>query len=123
MKYELDPTVSDVLNNQIYEENVELPLENPTNVLSQQKSDITTNPYIISTKSIKEEEQQHVNPKFSEINSNLSYSVLGLFDDLFVKPDNEYWKDYIPMILSKDDRYNYLGVFLLLIAFYILLIK
>lgn len=119
MKYELDPQVSDILNNQIYEENVKLPLENPSNILSQQKSDITTNPYIKPVK----EEQVPLNPKFSEINSNLSYSVLGFFDDLFIKPDNESWRDYFPMILSKDDRYNYLGVFLLLIAFYILLVK
>jgi len=138
MKYnQLDPSISDVLNNQKYQENVILPLENPTNILSQQKSNITTNPYIKvgNTKNektiqlnIDEQnnlniDEQNKNPKFSEINQNLSFNVLGFFDDLFIKPSNEFWTDYLPIILAKDDRYNYIGVFLLLVAFFILLIK
>lgn len=127
--YQLDPTISEVINNQKYEEQGELLFQHPTNILSQQKSDITTNPYIKvgNTKNEKTIElninNTKKNPKFAEINENLSYNVLGFFDDLFLKPSNEAWNDYIPMILSKDDRYNYLGVFLLLVAFFILLVK
>jgi hypothetical protein len=130
--YQFDPSISEVLNHQKYQEEVSLPLENPINILSQQKSNITTNPYIkVGNTKNEETIQLNINananntnnPKFSEINQNLSSNVLGFFDDLFVKPPDETWNDYIPMILAKDDRYNYIGVFLLLVAFFILLVK
>ena len=96
---------------------VSLPFENPTNILTQVKSDIITNPLIITN------ELNIKNPKFSDINKGVSVTFMGFLDDLFNKPDDIPWLSYLPMILNKDERYNYFAVLLFFIAIYILLIK
>jgi hypothetical protein len=98
--------------------NESLPLKNPTNILQQQKSDIITNPYI-KPQLIQEPE----NKTFGEINTNMSVSFMDFLDDLFVKPDNVSWFEYLPLIIKKDKRYHYFAVLLFLIALYIILIK
>ena len=96
--------------------NAKLPLENPTNILQQPKSDITTNPYI-------KEAKIDQNQTFNQININTSIAFMGLLDDLLNKPDNVYWNDYLLEIINKDQRYNYISVLLFFIALYILLLR
>jgi len=94
-----------------------LPLSNPKPILQQTKSIITTNPFIIPT------ENKPETITFTDINKGVSKSFIGIFDDLFNKPDDANWDDYLKMIIAKDDRFKYLTVLLFFIALYILLIK
>lgn len=97
---------------------VSLPLENPTNILSQTKSDITTNPFVKPVvKPVPE------NKTLTQINNNVSLSFMGFLDDLFNKPDDISWMNYLTIIIKKEQRYNYFAVLLFFIALYILLIK
>ena len=96
---------------------VSLPFENPTNILTQTKSDITTNPYI------KEPPFITINPNYSDINKGVSITFIGFLDDLLNKPETETWLIYLPKIINKDQRYNYFAVLFFFIAIYILLIK
>lgn len=108
-----------LLPGEIQSENEILPLKNPQPILQQIKSEMTTNPFIIPI----QEESEIINPSFSEINKNVSTTFINLLDDLFNKPESESWNGYLPKILLKDNRYNYLAVLLFFIALYILLIK
>lgn len=118
-------------------------LANPTPILQQEKSTtLTTNPFI--TEEQRKRELQDIQDSanklladaynknkttsiadlsLNEINKNMSSSIIGFFDDLFVKPVDITWKDYIPMILERDNRYTYIGVLLILIALYMLIAK
>ena len=96
-----------------------LPLKPAVNILQQPKSIITTNPNI---KSLDDQSLPQKNPTFSDINKNLSTSVMGFFDDLFHKPNDIPWNEYFTMIIIKDQRYNYLGILLIFISFYIILL-
>jgi len=114
----LDYTLSRLPGEPLEESKVSLPFENPTNILSQTKSDITTNPFV------KENPLPEViNPKFSDINRGVSVAFLGILDDLFNKPDDSPWVSYLVLIVNKDQRYNYIAVLCFFIAIYILLIK
>ena len=113
----LDYTLQRLPGNQLELPNASLPLVNPKPILQQTKSEITTNPFIQPT------ETKPENPSFSEINQNISITFIGLLDDLFNKPDNETWSIYLPKILSKEQRYNYIAVLIFFIALYILLVK
>lgn len=115
----LDYTLERLPGNQLEHANATLPLSNPKPILQQTKSEITTNPFIKETGS----DEPIQNPTFTQINQNVSVTFVGLLDDLFNKPDDETWNSYLPAILSKDQRYNYLAVLLFFIALYILLIK
>lgn len=97
--------------------NATLPFTNPTPILQQTKSIITTNPLII------EKQEDIANPTFKDINKGVSITFIGLLDDMFNKPDDIDWFTYLKEILKKDKRYNYLTVLLFLIALYILLVK
>lgn len=114
----LDYTISLLPGEPLEESHVSLPFENPTNILSQTKSDITTNPYIIP-----KEPNINFNPNFSDINKGVSVTFIGFLDDLFNKPDTDTWVSYLPKIFNKDQRYNYFAILLFFIAIYILLIK
>lgn len=113
----LDYTLELLPGNQLEHSNATLPLNNPKPILQQTKSQITTNPFIKETGSDKP-----VNPTFNHINKQLSITAVDILDDIFNKPDNETWTSYLPEVLSKDDRYNYIAVFIFFIALYILLI-
>lgn len=106
-----------LLPGEIQSENETLPLRNPQPILQQTKSDIITNPFI------KESNDDIKNPTFTQINTNVSTTFISLLDDLFNKPEIESWNNYLPKILLKDNRYNYLAVLLFFIALYILLVK
>ena len=114
----LDYTLNRLPGEPLEQPMVSLPFENPTNILSQTKSDITTNPFVKEAPL-----SQNINPNFSDINKGLSITFIEFLDDLFNKPENDSWISYLPKILNKDQRYNYFAVLLFFIAIYILLIK
>ena len=113
-------------------------ITNPIPILQQEKSQITTNPFIPNEQKEKElqvidleankiiEEAYNKNKTTSianlsikDIITNTADSIIGLLDDLFTKPKDISWKDYIPNILQKDQRYTYIGFVFLILAFYI----
>ena len=61
------------------------------------------------------------NLSLSEINKNISTSCIGILDDALNKPKHVTWGEYIQIILKKDQRYTYIGILLIFIAFYILM--
>ena len=58
-----------------------------------------------------------------DINTNISSSFIGFFNDLFLKPADMPWRIYIPMILERDQRYTYIGVLCIFIAVYMLAVR
>jgi hypothetical protein len=114
----LDYTLELLPGNQLEHANATLPLANPKPILQQTKSQITTNPFIKETGS-----DEPINPTFNQINENISVTFIGILDDIFNKPADESWNSYLPKILSKDQRYNYIAILLFFIALYILLVK
>lgn len=115
----LDYTLELLPGNQLEHPNATLPLANPKPILQQTKSEITTNPFIKETGS----DEPLTNPSFNKINENVSVTFIGILDDLFNKPDDESWNTYLPKILYKENRMNYIAVLVFFIALYILLIK
>ena len=88
-------------------------IQNPINILQQEKSSITTNPFVQprlytvqeTTKETTKDTPKDTPkpPTFYDINKKLSTSIMGLIDDLFEKPNDIPWLKYIPMILDKDN--------------------
>lgn len=101
---------------------VTLPFENPTNILSQVKSNITTNPYIqeIKEEPIKPTETKNI---ISNINKGLSITCIELLNDLLDKPEDIAWPHYLVTVFTIKDRANYLAVLILFIIFFILLVN
>lgn len=60
---------------------------------------------------------------FSDFTAHFSDSMMGIFDDLYSKPHDQKWPVYIIYICKKDDRYNYVAIFFILIFMYILLLS
>ena len=105
-------------------------IQNPVNILKQEKSKITTNPFIPNEQKIMElevidresneiikkahEKNNIYNLSIKQINENISKSVIGFLDDLFIKPENNDWINYIQIILLKEDRYVYFGFILIM---------
>jgi hypothetical protein len=114
-------------------------IQNPTPILKQDKSAITTNPFIPNEQKIQEleildrdankiiEESYQKNAfgnlSLTSINQNMSKSIIGFLDDLFVKPKEEKWIDYLPKILQKDKRYTYFGILFIIISFYMMIVR
>jgi hypothetical protein len=117
-------------------------ISNAVPILKQERSQITTNPFIPNSQKIKELEELDkdaaeiieteynknkttsiYNLSIKEINKNVSSSVIGLLDDLFKKPKDIPWRLYIQMIIQKDQRYTYIGVLFIIVAIYMLLVK
>jgi len=113
-------------------------IQNPEPILLQERSKITTNPFIPNEQReielsmldkrsndilIKKNQQsKFTNLSIQQINANISKSVIELMDDLFMKPESESWIDYIKEIMQKDDRYSYIGILLILIAVYMIIV-
>jgi hypothetical protein len=119
-------------------------IQNPINILQQEKSSITTNPFVQPRLYTVQETLQETTkdtpkdtppkdtppkdtppkpPTFYDINKKLSNSIMGLIDDLFEKPDDIPWLKYIQMILDKDERYTYLTVLFIFTTLFIILIN
>lgn len=63
------------------------------------------------------------NLTLGQILTNTSDSFIGLSNDLFLKPQETPWNDYIGHILTKDSRYVYLGIIMIFIVMYIFLFR
>lgn len=117
-------------------------ISNAVPILQQERSNITTNPFIPNEQRTMEleqidrsanliiEEQYNKNKTSSifnlslrDINTNISSSFIGFFNDLFLKPNDMPWRIYIPMILERDQRYTYIGVLCIFIAVYMLAVR
>jgi hypothetical protein len=117
-------------------------ITNPTPILKQERSRITTNPFIPNEQRILELEQLDksankiieesynknktnsiANLNLRDVSKNISSSFIGISEDLFNKPKDVKWVDYIFLIFQKDQRYAYIGVVLLMIAFYMMIVK
>lgn len=141
------PKIQSQTNIQVIQDNTQTlqessNIQNPTPILLQQKSKITTNPFISETQ--KKIELQAIqdnankimtdfynknstssikNLSLSDINKNTSESILGLLDDLLNKPQDIKWITYIQICLKKDNRYTYIGIIFIVIALYIMITK
>lgn len=117
-------------------------IQNPIPILQQERSSIITNPFIPNEQKtleletldkeankimedawIKNKSNSIINLSLTDINRNISSSFIGLMDDLFKKPKDIPWKEYIVEIFNKDQRYTYIGILFILIAIYISFIK
>lgn len=117
-------------------------IQNPVPILQQERSSITTNPFIpneqktleletldkeankiIEEAWVKSKSNSIKNLSLNDINQNVSSSFIGLIDDLFTKPKETPWKEYIVEIFNKDQRFTYIGILFILIAVYISFIK
>jgi hypothetical protein len=115
---------------------------NQLQILQQEKSSITTNPFIpneqrllelesIETDANKIIENEYLKNKTSsiknktlqEINQNISNSIIGIIDDLFKKPNETSWNIYVIEICTKEQRYAYIGVFLIMISILLYLFR
>lgn len=117
-------------------------IQNPVPILKQEKSSIITNPFIpneqkqLEIQELDKEANEIMeiawaqsktnsiaNLSLNQINKNVSFSVIGFLDDLFLKPKDISWKDYLIEIIQKEQRYTYIGVLFILIAIYMLFLK
>ena len=57
-----------------------------------------------------------------EINNRISDSVVGILNDIYIKPSNEDWIPYFFKILKYKERYTYIGIILIFISLYIYII-
>lgn len=123
-------------------DNVIANITNPQPILQQPKSIITTNPFIpddqkkaelqdlqnsanqiIQTNYEQNKTSSIKDMSISNINQNVASSIMGIIEDLFNKPDDIPWTQYIPYIFSKDQRYAFIGVLFIFIAIYLSIIK
>mgnify|MGYP006889568261 CR=1 FL=1 len=110
-------------------------------ILKQMRSDILTNGFIpkeqqekeikeltvvandIVQEAYKDHHKSIKNQTLEEIMTGVSDACIGLSRDLFLKPDNTTWLEYLSVILTKDSRYTYLGVMLIFIVLYIYIVS
>lgn len=52
----------------------------------------------------------------NQIIQNLSDSIIGLLNDLFLKPSETKWTTYLSEIFQKNDRYVYVGILMVVFA-------
>ena len=57
------------------------------------------------------------------INQQISSDFIEFFNNMFEKPNDTPWPKYIIDIISKKKRYTYIGLFFILIAIYMLIIR
>lgn len=111
-------------------------------ILQQSKSFITTNPFIPESQRMLElealdteanaiiQEQYNRNvvssvksQSLGNIAKNMSGSIIGIMDDMFAKPSGVPLMQYMQAVFQRDQRYAYIGMFLLLLAVYLALTK
>lgn len=104
-------------------------IHNPIPILQQQKSNIfnnkdNTNPNISDIRRNKEQlilrdlvKQKQLENK--SLNQNIADSFIGVINDLFTKEKKVSWIS----ILRKNDRYYYLAILLLTIAFILIIFQ
>lgn len=102
-------------------------ISNPIPILQQESSEITTNILIPKITSIEVNQpiknQQGGISVFTNMTQNISSSITGFLNDLFIKPNNITWINYLQSIIKKDQRYFYIGIFFVIISILILLFQ
>jgi len=115
-------------------------LTQPVPILQQQKSVITTNPFIPDSIKVAEltsiqnnaneimkseyKKNTGVNQfSLTDLHKNITKSFMGVLNDSLNKDDESSWFEYIFIILGKDQRYVYIGILLIITALIILLIN
>lgn len=117
-------------------------MESNIPILQQQRSSITTNPFIpneqrefelesiskdankiVESEYLKNKTSSIQNKTLQEINQNIANSVVGILDDLFKKPSETNWHIYIIEICTKEQRYAYIGILLIFISIILFIFK
>ena len=114
-------------------------VSNPVNILARERSNLTTNPFIPNEQRIREfevidkraneimqrayDKNDIYNFSINDINKNISKSTVEFLDDLFVKPENENWIEYLQVILLKNERYMYFGFILIMFVIFMKFIE
>ena len=117
-------------------------IQTSTNILSEQSSVITTNPFINDTEKQKEiqdlQDQINLiikkdynknsinsiqNLSLLDINHNIGISCIELMNDLLNKPKHVPWTYYIQESFKKNQRYTYIGFLLIFISIFYLIIN
>lgn len=98
-------------------------IKNPVNILQQPKSQMITNPYI--QPNVPVTNHTPIVRKYSQksFHHNISASIIGVLDDLLNKPSAVPWTSYLLSTLQKDQRYFYIGIFCLVLAIFLFLIR
>lgn len=123
-------------------DNMIINIQNPIPILQQPKSKIITNNLIpneqreIEYETIDLQEKQKLDKKkeeyrkkgikyesFGTIHKRISESILGIMTDFFEKPKEEYWSKHIINIFVKDERYAFIGIFIVIISLIIYFIR
>ena len=115
-------------------------LTQPVPILQQQKSVITTNPFIPDSikvaelTSIQNNANEIIKSEYkkntgvnqfnlTDLHKNITKSFIGVLNDSLNKDDETSWFEYLFIILGKDQRYVYIGILLIITALIILLIN
>lgn len=117
-------------------------ISNVKPILQQERSKITTNPFIpneqkqIELEELDKEANDIIQEQYNknrttsisnisirDITKNISSSFIGFFNDLFTKPEDIAWTEYLQTIFTKDQRHTYIGVLFILIAVYMLIVN
>ncbi len=105
-------------------------IHNPIPILQQKPSSITTNTLIpvnfqpqLQESQIQESRIQETQEYQVNINQQISSDFIEFFNNMFEKPNDTPWPKYIIDIISKKKRYTYIGLFFILIAIYMLIIR
>jgi hypothetical protein len=110
-------------------------IQNSIPILQQVSSNITTNPFIpnkqqiqeiivneISDISIETSEQEQrkrssiQNISIKQIGQNISISIVEFIDELFIKPSDVSWTNYLISISTKKNRYTYFGILFIILG-------
>lgn len=97
-------------------------LTSPTPILQQSKSTIVTNPFITEDQKQKElaDLQRQANAIFDNhsfvLPKKMSSSFINVLDDILNKPQAVNWGQYLFQIITKDNRFFYLGILFLIIG-------
>lgn len=101
-------------------------LQNPVPILHQPKSSIITNTLIPKNDTYEvsvSKKEFKIKNKISEMNSNISNSILGVLLDFFDKKEDMTWIQHFKYIFLKEQRYKYIGLFLIIISLILYLIN
>lgn len=100
-----------------------IPISNPIPILQQESSKITTNTLIPKLSTIEIKSPPLNNPIQIEYLTKISSSFIDFFNDSFVKREDVSWITHLQTITFKNNRYYYIGIFLIALAILISLIQ
>lgn len=60
---------------------------------------------------------------FGDIHKRISESVLGIMTEIFDKREDDKWVEHIKNTFTKDQRYAYIGILLIIISIIIIVLR